>query len=270
MAEAARITAADAAVGQRFGRLLVTAVVKQGRGARVLARCSCGSTPKDYRLDGLKAGKVLSCGCLKKETDRQAKTKLQGSFADVLHKRFGRLLATGLHRETGRPTRIVCRCDCGAQALVIPAKLRSGETTSCGCFHQERLVELGAATVDHGQASHGPLASGQTSTYRAWQKIRALCRAAEKRPGSTVSAEYDPAWESFDGFFRDWGEIGIDETVIRRDRSRAWEKSNCFVGLGPKDGRRKSADEHRRAALLKKMPESVRAAVDSTNPTTDH
>lgn len=237
-------SAAERAVGQRFGRLTVVGVEKSGRKARVLASCACGSGTKSYRLDGLKSGATASCGCLKKETDRQEKPSRHVAFADLLHKRFGRLLATGVHRETGKPTRIVCRCDCGAQALVIPSKLRSGETTSCGCFHQERLVEQGKATIEHGHSRHGPLASGHTSIYRAWLKIRQLCRDAERRGAVKCSAEYDPAWETFEGFYADWGDIGFAETVMRKDRELPWCKDNCFVGQGPMDSRRKTREQN--------------------------
>lgn len=229
--------------GTRYGRYTVLSVVQPGRKARVLCRCDCG-TEKEVRLDGLKAGKVMSCGCLNTERRKDEKPSMQGAFADVLQKRFGRLVATGIQRETGNPTKIVCRCDCGGQILTTAPRLRSGDTTSCGCFHQERLVEQGSVTRDHGHAVDGELACGNTSIYRAWLKVRSLCRAVQRRGAGKVNGEYDPRWEAFDAFLADFGEIGFNETICRKDNSLPWSKSNCYVGLGPMDSRRKTREEN--------------------------
>lgn len=56
-------------IGERFGRLLVVsrneAKSTPGR-TWVTVRCDCG-TIKPARLDGLRAGAIVSCGCKKKE-----------------------------------------------------------------------------------------------------------------------------------------------------------------------------------------------------------
>ena len=70
--------------GTRYGRYTVLSVMQPGRKARVLCRCVCG-TEKEVRLDGLKAGKVMSCGCLNTERRKDEKPSMQGAFADVLH-----------------------------------------------------------------------------------------------------------------------------------------------------------------------------------------
>ena len=35
----------------------------------------------------------------------------------------------------------LCKCDCGNKKIVAGSSLRSGATTSCGCYHKERLSE---------------------------------------------------------------------------------------------------------------------------------
>lgn len=232
-----------ATAGTRYGRYTVLAVATIGRKAKVLCRCDCG-TEKVVRLDGLKAGKVMSCGCLNAERRKDAKPSMQGSFADVLQKRFGRLVATGIQRETGKVTKIICVCDCGGQIVTTAARLKSGDTTSCGCFHQERLVEQGTITRDHGHAVDGELACGHTSIYRAWLKVRQLCLAVQRRGAGKVNGDYDPRWTTFDAFLGDFGEIGFNETICRKDNSLPWSKSNCYVGLGPMDSRRNTREEN--------------------------
>lgn len=238
--------------GTRYGRYIVLAVAAIGRKSRVLCRCDCG-TEKEVRLDGLKAGVVRSCGCLSAESSKAEKPTTQSLFTDILHHKFGRLLATSIHREVGRASRIVCVCDCGGQIVTIPSRLRNGSTTSCGCFHKERLVEEGKKTRDHGHAVDGELATGHTSIYRAWLKVRALCLAVQRKGAGLVNGEYDPRWKVFDEFLADFHEIGFGETVCRRDQSLPWSKSNCYVGLGPMDSRRKTREENAMAAQERKL-----------------
>lgn len=232
-----------AAPSTRYGRLTVLSVASAGRKAKVLCRCDCG-TEKIVRLDCLKSGKTQSCGCLNTERRRAEKPSRQKAFSDILHKRFGRLLATGVLKEPGKGAKIVCRCDCGAQAVTTPSRLRSGDTTSCGCFHRERQVEEGEKTRVHGHAVDGELAAGHTSIYRAWLKVRGLCLAVKRRGAGRVNGDYDPRWDDFEEFLKDFGEIGFNETIRRKDQGFPWSKSNCYVGLGPMDSRRKTREEN--------------------------
>lgn len=73
--------------GQKFGRL--TAIkkddTKKSRKAYWICLCNCGNI-KSVRSDSLQAGRIRSCGCLKKEQD---KTNLQKSEVKKKTKRFG-------------------------------------------------------------------------------------------------------------------------------------------------------------------------------------
>lgn len=56
--------------GQRFGRLVVVGRDdKEGNKTYFICRCDCGNM-KSVRADSLKAGRIRSCGCMKKEQDR--------------------------------------------------------------------------------------------------------------------------------------------------------------------------------------------------------
>jgi len=97
--------------------------------------------------------------------------------------RFGRLVVTGeaepaaqLNRE--RKRRMVCRCDCGGEVIVRLTNLRSGNTTSCGCYRNEMTA---ARRTTHGQRAR----SGHTHNYRLWCHIKG--RAVT---GSSTNADY--------------------------------------------------------------------------------
>ena len=56
---------------------------------------------------------------------------------DITDQPFGRLVA----KEYVGKSRWRCECECGNEKVVRSAHLRSGKTTSCGCYRKEHLQE---------------------------------------------------------------------------------------------------------------------------------
>jgi hypothetical protein len=54
-----------------------------------------------------------------------------------LNQRFGRLLVTKKLPSEGRQSRWETKCDCGNTKIIFGQNLRSGGTTSCGCWVKE-------------------------------------------------------------------------------------------------------------------------------------
>lgn len=94
--------------------------------------CECGNQVVTT-ADSLKRTKT-SCGCDTKQRRIDALRK------DLTGQRFNRLVVEKMLWEC-RPTRAVCRCDCGNTIVVIGAGLTSGKTGSCGCFQKDRTSE---------------------------------------------------------------------------------------------------------------------------------
>lgn len=61
-------------IGMHFGRLVVIENVTDVGRSRFLCRCSCGNK-KIVRMDHLRRGLVLSCGCFRKEITAERSTK---------------------------------------------------------------------------------------------------------------------------------------------------------------------------------------------------
>ena len=55
--------------------------------------------------------------------------------SDLAGMRFGSLVAVEL--ESPNPAKWICICDCGTAASVFARNLRSGNTKSCGCGHDD-------------------------------------------------------------------------------------------------------------------------------------
>jgi hypothetical protein len=86
--------------------------------------------------------------------------------------RYGRLVvqAKGDWRQATRQRfRLwACQCDCGNDTQVLPGKLSSGRTKSCGCLSSETTAQRNTI---HGDARRGRI----TPEWRAWTKMKERC-----------------------------------------------------------------------------------------------
>ncbi len=69
-----------------------------------------------------------------------------------------------------RPPRWHCRCECGGEARVLGAHLRSGAVRSCGCLRREKAQESGRA--QRGRRKHPWVGH---PLYRVWAGIQRRC-----------------------------------------------------------------------------------------------
>jgi len=122
--------------GQRFGRLTVSREVKrEGSPKRYwLCVCDCGNE-KTVEESHLKSGHTRSCGCYRKDVQREKTIDLTGQ-------RYGRLVVLRQVEMPGRKGVFwECRCDCGNICTCKAFGLRSGTTRSCGCLQEEQRKE---------------------------------------------------------------------------------------------------------------------------------
>lgn len=126
---------AEDLTGKRFGHLV--ALKRHGRrhkSATWICQCDCGKE-KLAKSIYLKKGVTRSCG------DRAScdfAWKLLSTHENIEGMRFGRLTVVERVR-TDRGPRWVCVCDCGSKAKTTASKLKSGHTTSCGCYQREQV-----------------------------------------------------------------------------------------------------------------------------------
>jgi len=66
---------------------------------------------------------------------------------DLTGQRFGKLLVLERVKNRGKEPYWLCQCDCGNKKEIAGCSLRSGLTTSCGCFAKEMRRK---ATTKHG------------------------------------------------------------------------------------------------------------------------
>lgn len=128
--------------GQRFGRLIARQPTARRSGTSVVWECTCDCGATAFvKSQHLCAGRIRSCGCLKKEYTEQ---NSMSAAQEMVGQRFGRLTVIGMsaERQNGRIL-WECACDCGNTVLVSKSALKNGTTKSCGCLHKEIMKVKG-------------------------------------------------------------------------------------------------------------------------------
>lgn len=94
--------------------------------------------------------------------------------SDISGQRYGRLLVLEyVGQSQNKKAQWMCLCDCGETKVVLANNLKSGCTTSCGCFKKEVNAEaLRQIATRHGHAAGGTL----SSEYVSWSSMIARCK----------------------------------------------------------------------------------------------
>lgn len=135
-------------IHKKFGKLTVDEYVgvkyigkNRNRNYIYKCHCNCGTSDIICTRNILLKGDKKSCGCAHKDAGKAVKENLKGQ-------RFGRWTvideAPNRVSESGKTRRIMwkCRCDCGTIRDVGARGLKTGMSTSCGCYQKERVVEV--------------------------------------------------------------------------------------------------------------------------------
>lgn len=147
---------------------------------------------------------------------------------DLTGKKFGRL--TVIRRAddyvfpSGRHLVCwLCKCECGNEVFILADNLKSGHTTSCGCFKKEK------SSTTH--KKHGLLKN--TRLYNTWRNIKSRChninRENYKYYGARGIKVCDEWKDDFQNFYTWAMENGYKEnlTIDRIDANGNYEPSNC-------------------------------------------
>lgn len=108
------------------------------------------------------------------------------------------------------------KCSCGKETEANINNLRSGTTTSCGCFAQARKVK------------HGMY---KTRQYQCWADMKTRCDNPsnewyEDYGGRGIT--YPEKWKTFAGFWEDMAEGYMDHLTLNRiDNDSSYSKENC-------------------------------------------
>jgi hypothetical protein len=142
---------------------------------------------------------------------------------DLTGMRFGRLVVNSYAgKDKHRESLWLCTCDCGKVVTVISCNLRTGNTTSCGCYGRQRKSE---ANITHGLTG--------TRLHRIWRAMNTRCYNenffAYKYYGGRGITICDE-WRKDFKAFHDWamGHGYSDAlTIDRIDNNKGYFPDNC-------------------------------------------
>lgn len=131
---------------------------------------------------------------------------------------FGRL--TGIRKVAPRVW--LWQCVCGNQVERPASAVRSGNTSSCGCFRKEDAVRR---ATTHGKSK------GADDRYRVWESMRKRCNNPKDshyhRYGGR-GIKVDPRWDDFENFCDDMGERPSPaHSIDRKDNDGDYTPDNC-------------------------------------------
>ena len=174
-------------------------------------KCFCGNIKAIDKSNFVKGG-TKSCGCLKR-------LSYINNRIEYIGKRFGMLQVVDFYEVRNNDIHYKCLCDCGNVAIVNKHKLRTGHSTSCGCYKSIWCKEN--KTKHNGKLKH-------KREYSIWQGMRSRCRDKTLKNYGAKGIEVCEEWDDFEVFLKDMGKCPFTDAQIDRINSNGnYEPSNC-------------------------------------------
>lgn len=146
----------------------------------------------------------------------------------IAGQKFGRLLVLS-NDGNGKygHSRWRCTCDCGKEIIVDGNLLRSGNTSSCGCFAKEQA----AKRVVKMNKTHG---MSRTPEHNAWCQMIGRCENPRIKDFCNYGGRgivVCKRWRGLDGFRNFFDDMGLRPSPIhsvdRIDVNGNYEPDNC-------------------------------------------
>lgn len=144
----------------------------------------------------------------------------QEGYRLMIGQSFGRLTVLAQSHKDRHDTHWACRCSCGVEKKVRGSRLRSGHTTSCGCYRREAAAKQSRVHAGTGTRAH-----------KTWmgmiERCHSPCHKDYPRYGAKGVKVCDRWRESFAAFLADMGAPKAGQSIDRIDGREGYSPANC-------------------------------------------
>lgn len=138
---------------------------------------------------------------------------------NIIGDTYGYLTVLEFSHKKGYRKFFKCRCSCGNTCIVYMGHLRSGHTTSCGCYQIKNPPRK-----SHGKAGH--------RLYKIYYEMLARCNNPQSSNYSRYGGKGIKVSSDFDTFekFQEWAEnsgYASNLTIDRIDSNKDYSIENC-------------------------------------------
>lgn len=144
-------------------------------------------------------------------------------LSEIIGKLFGRLTPKyELDKDRKYRRTFLCTCICGKEVPVKLTALRTGKSTSCGCYARE------VKSIVH--KKHGMYGTSEYQTYHGMLRRCTDSKRHDYKNYGGRGIKVCPRWlESFENFYADMGnKLAPGLTLERRDVNGNYSPENCF------------------------------------------
>jgi hypothetical protein len=169
---------------------------------------------------------------------------------------YGRLTVLGYsHSTTAGGTHWHCRCECGTVKVIRGVRLTNGVTTSCGCYHRERVSEAAKRRIKHGWYAGVDVDTPEGRSYRCMMQ---RCHDENHKGfpyyggAGVVVCERWIGPDGYSNFCEDMGPPPAYEacwTVDRKDSTKNYTPDNCQWMTKPDNSRKAGLERRRRREM---------------------
>ena len=146
-------------------------------------------------------------------------------FIDLTGLTFGRLIVISRAVSERPDAKWLCLCACGESRTAYAYNLKSGKTTSCGCFRKE----ITSLKKKHGQSPSSKKPASRE--WNSWNSMKQRCTNPKRKGcqdyGGRGILVCDRWMGSFQSFLDDMGARPADTTLDRVDNALGYSPENC-------------------------------------------
>lgn len=173
---------------------------------------------------------------------------------NLVGNKYGRLLVIERAESLNGRTRWRCKCDCGNECIVHSSSLKSGNTTSCGCYKRENAKKL-----------YSTVRQNDKRLYGVWNGIKQRCfnkNSKSYRNYGGRGIKMDREWANNYEAFYNWAiqagyHSGLE--IDRIDNDGDYCKDNCrFVSRDVQASNKRNVKLYTIGKTTQSLPEWCR------------